>query len=348
MNPKTPSPWWCVSALCWTKERGVLDRGRAPQKGASVGYDGGSDAQQEEVRGVADEVGINVSLVGRLVAAQFPQWADLPVEPVELDGWDNTTFRLGQDMSVRLPSAARYVPQVEKEHRWLPKLAPLLPLPIPVPLAKGLPGEGYPFPWSVYRWLDGEPASVERIDDLAGFATTLADFLTALGRIDPAGGPQPGRYNFFRGGPLAVYDAETRQAIAALDGRIDADAATAAWEAALAATWHGPPVWFHGDVASGNLLVEGGRLSAVIDFGTSGVGDPSCDLTIAWTLFGGESRDAFRTALRLDDATWARGRGWALWKALITLAGHIDTNPLEAGRALRVIEEVLVEHERDK
>jgi aminoglycoside phosphotransferase (APT) family kinase protein len=156
----------------------------------------------------------------------FPQWAALPVEPVEVDGWDNRTFRLGARMTVRLPSAARYAPQVEKEHRWLLKLAPLLPLPIPVPLAKGVPGEGYPYPWSVYRWIEGEPATVGRIADLVEFATALADFLTALQRIDPAGGPPPGRHNFFRGGPLMVYDAETRQAIAALNGRIDADAAT--------------------------------------------------------------------------------------------------------------------------
>jgi aminoglycoside phosphotransferase (APT) family kinase protein len=256
---------------------------------------------------VADEVDINVSLVGRLVAAQFPQWADLPVEPVEVDGWDNSTFRLGARMAARLPSAARYAPQVEKEHRWLPKLAPLLPLPIPVPLAKGFPGEGFPFNWSVYRWIEGETAAVGRIDNLVEFATELAEFLIALKRIDPAGGPSPGRHNFFRGGPLTVYDAETRQALAALEGRIDTGAASTVWEAALAAAWHGPPVWFHGDVAAGNLLVEGGRLSAVIDFGTSGVGDPSCDLAIAWTLFGGESRDAFRAALGLDDATWARG-----------------------------------------
>ena len=228
----------------------------------------------------------------------------------------------------------------------MPKLAPLLPLPIPVPLAKGAPADGYPWQWSVYRWLEGETATAERIADLRQFATALADFLTALQRIDSAGGPPPGRHNFFRGGPLTVYGAETRQAIAALEGKIDTDAASAVWEAALAATWHGSPVWLHGDVAAGNLLVQGGRLSAVIDFGTSGVGDPSCDLAIAWTLFGGESRDAFRAALQLDDATWARGRGWTLWKGLITLAEHIDTSPLEAGRARRVIDEVLADHER--
>jgi aminoglycoside phosphotransferase (APT) family kinase protein len=292
-----------------------------------------------------DREDIDVALVERLISAQLPQWADLPITPAVPQGWDNKTFRLGAQMSVRLPSAAPYASQVEKEHRWLPELAPHLPLPIPVPLAKGVPAEGYPFNWSVYRWLEGETASTERVDDLIEFATTLADFLAALQRIDPAGGPPPGRHNFFRGGPLTVYDAETRQAIAALNGRIDTDAATAVWEAALAATWHSPPVWIHGDVAAGNLLVEEGRLSAVIDFGTSGVGDPSCDLAIAWTLFGGESRDAFRAVLHVDDATWARGRGWVLWKCLITLEGHIDTNPQEAAKIRREIDDIIADHE---
>jgi aminoglycoside phosphotransferase (APT) family kinase protein len=290
------------------------------------------------------KVDINVSLVGQLVTTQFPQWADLPIKPVEFGGWDNRTFHLGEHMTVRLPSAAAYSLQVEKEHRWLPRLAPLLPLPIPVPLAMGGPADGYPWHWSVYRWLEGEIATIERIADLRQFATTLAQFLAALQRIDTAGGPPPGPHNFFRGGPLTIYGRETRQAIAALEGKIDTDSVTAVWEAALAATWRGSPVWFHGDVSAGNLLVERGRLSAVIDFGSSGVGDPACDLTIAWTLLSGESREAFCAALPVDDATWARGRGWALWKGLITLAGHISTNPLEAGKARRVIDEVLADH----
>lgn len=288
-------------------------------------------------------VRIDAALVRRLIAAQFPPWADLPVRPVEAGGWDNRTFRLGPRMTARLPSAEPYALQVEKEHRWLPKLAPLLPLPIPVPLAKGAPAGGYPWQWSVYRWLEGEPASVGGIADLRRFATDLAEFLNALRRSDPTGGPPPGRHNFFRGGPLTVYDAETRQAIAALEGRVDTGAASAVWQAALGAKWDGSPVWFHGDVAAGNLLVEDGRLGAVIDFGTSGVGDPACDLAIAWTLFGGESRDAFRAAMGLDDATWARGRGWTLWKALITLAEHIDTDPSQAAGARRVIDEVLAD-----
>jgi aminoglycoside phosphotransferase (APT) family kinase protein len=298
----------------------------------------------EETSG--DDVPIDAALVRRLIAAQFPQWADLPVEPVAFGGWDNRTFHLGDRMTVRLPSARRYSLQVEKEHRWLPRLAPLLPLPIPVPLALGRPGEGYPWDWSVYGWLAGEIATRASIADLAEFATTLAQFLVALQRIDAAKGPPPGPHNFFRGGPLTVYDGETRQAIAALGGRIDADAATAVWESALAATWRGEPVWVHGDVSAGNLLVQAGRLSAVIDFGSSGVGDPACDLAIAWTLFDEPSRAAYRAALPLDDATWARGRGWTQWKALITFAGMSGANPLAAGEARRTLDAVLADHHR--
>jgi aminoglycoside phosphotransferase (APT) family kinase protein len=292
----------------------------------------------------ATKVDINASLVGQLVTAQFPQWADLPIRPVKLDGWDNRTFRLGEDMSVRLPSAERYSAQVEKEQRWLPRLAPDLPLPIRVPLAMGVPANGYPWHWSVYQWLEGENATSERIDDLHRFATMLGRFLSALQQIEPAGGPPPGQHNFFRGGPLATYDGETRDAIASLHGKIDTDAVTAVWESALKATWHGTPVWLHGDVSAENLLVRGGRLRAVIDFGSSAVGDPASDLTIAWTLFSEESREAFRAALPVDRATWARGRGWALWKGLITLAEHIDTDPSEAGNARRAIDEILGDH----
>ena len=278
---------------------------------------------------------ITLGLVSELVATQFPLWATLPVRPVPLDGWDNTTFRLGDDMVVRLPSAERYVAQVEKEHRWLPRLAGELPLPIPHPLARGVPGAGYPFPWSVYRWLDGEPASAGTVPDLVLFATDLGAFLTALYRIDPDGGPAAGAHNFFRGGPVTTYDAEARAAIDALTGVIDARAARAIWEAAVSAPQAVVPVWVHGDVAGSNLLVVERRLSAVIDFGCSAVGDPACDLVVAWTLFSGESRRAFRAALALDDATWARARGWALWKAAITLAREQHSGPDAASAARR-------------
>lgn len=287
---------------------------------------------------------IDAALVRGLIAAQFPQWAGLDIAPLLPGGWDNRTFHLGQDMTVRLPSAASYALQVEKEQVFLPKLAPHLPLPIPVPLARGVSGEGYPWPWSVYRWLPGETAADERIGDLTIFAEDLARFLVALREVDASGGPLPGAHNFFRGGPPAHYDAETRRALAALEGRIDTEAARKVWEAALSADWQGAPVWFHGDISWGNLLVEDGRLSAVIDFGTSGIGDPACDLAIAWTLFRGESREVFRAGMGLDAGTWARGRGWTLWKALIVYAGLPGTNSAEAEKSRKMIEEVLADH----
>jgi aminoglycoside phosphotransferase (APT) family kinase protein len=263
----------------------------------------------------------DLETVRRLIAAQFPQWAHLPVRPVDVGGWDNRTFHLGDTMSVRLPSAAPYALAVAKEHRWLPVLAPRLPLPIPVPLAQGAPGEGYPHPWSVRRWIDGVPALGATVTDLTAFAGQVAAFLVALRAVDPTGGPGPGLHNWYRGGPLAHYDADTRRAVADLGAEIPAARVTALWEEALDATDDGPPVWFHGDVAAGNLLLRGGALGAVIDFGTCGVGDPACDLVLAWTMFAGESRQAFRDTLGVDAGQWARGRGWALWKALITYRG---------------------------
>jgi aminoglycoside phosphotransferase (APT) family kinase protein len=287
---------------------------------------------------------IDAAVAARLVAAQFPEWADLPVVPVEQPGWDNRTFRLGDTMTVRLPTAAGYMVSVGKEHTWLPRLAPQLPLPIPVPLALGAPDDGYPWPWSVRRWIDGHVSSRERIRDLVAFARDLAAFLVALQRIDPTGGPAAGVHSFYRGASLRVYDAETRAAIRTLGSRIDSRAATEAWEAALAATWTGTPVWFHGDVAAGNLLLDDhGDLAAVIDFGTSGVGDPACDLVIAWTLLEGESRAEFRRLVPADDSMWARGRGWALWKALIMIASP-NTGPGGLEEAARVTDAVLAEH----
>ena len=235
-----------------------------------------------------DKADITPELVSRLVAAQFPRWAGLPVRRVEPGGWDNVTFRLGPGLSARLPSADCYAAQVGKEHRWLPFLA-RLPLPIPEPVAMGAPGCGYPWPWSVYRWLEGDPATTGRVGNLSRFAAELADFLAALYRVDPSGGPPPGPHNFFRGGPLAVYHAETMEAIAALGDEVDAGCAAEVWRAALAAPWPGPPVWVHGDVSPENLLTAAGRLSAVIDFGCCAVGDPACDTAIAWTFFSGRA-----------------------------------------------------------
>jgi aminoglycoside phosphotransferase (APT) family kinase protein len=246
-------------------------------------------------------------------------------------------------MSVRLPSAGQYALQPGKEHRWLPVLAGHLPLRIPEPLARGLPGCGYPWQWSVCRWLEGDAATIGGVTDLGQFAAGLAGFLAALHQVDSSGGPPPGEHNFFRGGPLAVYDGETREAIAVLDDEIDAGRATEVWEAALGAAWHGPPAWVHGDVSPENLLTVQGRLSAVIDFGCSAVGDPACDTAIAWTFFSGESRRMFRARLPVDKATWARGRGWALWKALIVLVRGLKDDPDDVTETRRVLREVLAD-----
>ncbi|MBI5283530.1 MAG: aminoglycoside phosphotransferase family protein [Chloroflexi bacterium] len=293
----------------------------------------------------ADEVHTDVPLVRRLLAAQFPQWADLPIERVASAGTDNAIYRLGGDMAVRLPRIAGATGQIEKERLWLPKLAPHLPLAIPVPLAVGDPGEGYPWQWCISPWLDGDDATAEHLRDLGEAAVDLAAFIAALQRIDTTGGPAPGRHNFFRGVPLAMRDTYTRDAISRLDGIVDTGAVTAAWEAALQApAWDRPPVWVHGDLLPGNLLAARGRLSGVIDFGGLGVGDPAVELIVAWTLFSGESRDAFRAALSADDATWARGRGWALSTAVVALPYYLNTNPAIVARSRHQIEEVLAEH----
>ena len=286
-------------------------------------------------------VHIDVPLVRRLVADQFPDWADLPIRPVKVGGHDNRTFHLGDEMSIRLPSAQRYAAHLKTEQAWLPKLAQLLPLPIPMPLAMGEPAHGYRWNWSINTWLAGESAATERIVDLGQFAKDLANFLNALQRIDTKGAPLPGLDNFFRGGELSVYDAETRDCIRELRDVVDTKAATAIWQSALRASWLGLPVWTHGDVASGNLLVERGRLCAVIDFGQLAAGDPACDVAIAWTLLTEPSRRIFRTELSVDEATWMRGRGWALWKALLELRTRRQSDPVDAARAQRVISDIL-------
>ncbi|GAA2250402.1 aminoglycoside phosphotransferase family protein [Streptomyces amakusaensis] len=274
-----------------------------------------------------ESVTCDETLVRGLLAAQFPQWAQLPLTPVPRPGVDNTTFRLGGALSVRLPRYERWAGQVEREHRWLPELAPHLPLPISQPLAKGEPGEGYPHPWSVYRWLDGERATPQGLADPVEAAQELAGFIAALRRIDAADGPGPQWSNAFRGVPMGddrdsiAAAARVLPKLAALrtsgpaapGGPLDPDGAAAVWEAALAApAWDRPPVWTHGDLAEGNLLSADGALSAVIDFGTLGVGDPAVDLLPAWTFLPSPAREPFRAALDTDDATWARGRGWAL------------------------------------
>jgi aminoglycoside phosphotransferase (APT) family kinase protein len=293
----------------------------------------------------ADEVDVDEALVRRLVAEQLPHWADLTIELVPDWGTDNALYRLGDDMVVRLPRIPRATLALDKEIAWLPRLAPHVPLAIPVPLAFGEPGDGYPFKWSVYTWLQGETASPERIDDETRAAIDLAQLIAALQRIDAADGPPPGEHNVFRGVPLAVRDGSTRASLAALAGRVDSDAATAAWEEALAAPdWPHEPVWVHGDLDSRNLLVAGGRLSGVVDWGCLGVGDPACDVAVVWKMLTADTRDAFRAELAVDDATWARSRGWALSQAVNVSSYYtLETNPVLLREAEQWLAEVLAE-----
>jgi aminoglycoside phosphotransferase (APT) family kinase protein len=291
-----------------------------------------------------DEVDTDVLLVRRLLASQFPQWADLPLTPVRSAGTDNAIYRLGSDMVVRLPRIHWAVGQVEKEHSLLPFLAPFLPLAIPVPLAMGEPGEGYPWQWSVYEWLEGESATIERIADPCQAAIDLAQFLAALQRIDTTGELLAG-HNLRDVPSLATRDTNTRSAIAALDGMIDTNIALQVWEEALMAPeLTQAPVCIHGDLLPGNLLVHRNCLSAVIDFGGLGVGDPACDLKIAWGLFKDESREVFRKALAVDDAMWTRGRGYALSQAVIFIPYYLKTNPVGVSNARRMLNEVFADY----
>ncbi|MEV0383796.1 aminoglycoside phosphotransferase family protein [Nonomuraea sp. NPDC050643] len=293
----------------------------------------------------AGEADIDDDLVRRLLTGQFPQWADLPLQPFPSPGTVNAVYRLGEHLAVRLPRVEWGVDDVETEHRWLPRLAPLLPVPIPEVLGKGVPAEGFPWPWSVCRWLAGANPVEGRLDDPEAVAKDLARFVAAFRRVELPGGPAA-----YRGGPLERLDAATREAIGRLGelmdelegGPIDTAAATAAWESALRAPAHaGPPVWVHADLMPGNLLVEDGRLTGVIDFATAGVGDPACDLIAAWNLFPPAAREVFRDALGADDAMWERGRGRALSMALVQLPYYLETNPSIAANARHVIDAVL-------
>jgi aminoglycoside phosphotransferase (APT) family kinase protein len=285
----------------------------------------------------ADELPTDAGLVRRLLATQFPDWAELPVARVPSSGTDNALYRLGDELVVRLPRIGWAVGGVDREVEWLPRLARHLPLEVPAPVAKGVPGEGYPWPWAVYRWLEGENAVLGALADADGLARELGRFVRALRAIDRTGAPPAGRAK-----PLAERDAETRAALADLRGLIDTGPPAAAWEEALGApAWDGEPTWIHGDLMPGNLLLREDRLAAVIDFAGVGLGDPAVDLIVAWNLLPAGARDVYRGELDVDDTTWARGRGWALSVALIQLPYYWETNRALAGNARHVLRELL-------
>ncbi|MEV0373318.1 aminoglycoside phosphotransferase family protein [Streptomyces sp. NPDC050636] len=286
---------------------------------------------------------IDAALARRLVDTQFPQWAELPLRLLDPAGSDHVIYRLGEDLSVRLPRHAGAIRQAMKESEWLPGLAPHLPLAIPVPVGVGEPDFDYPWPWAVSGWLDGEVATAEALADSSRAAVQLAEFLTALQEFVLEDFPLDDAREDLTGRPLADRDRATRAAIAEVDGTFDAAAMTELWDAALSAPgWDRPPVWFHGDFHTGNLLTVNGRLSAVIDFGGLGIGDPACDLTIAFTLMSAGSRAAFRATLGVDDATWTRGRGWALATGLNAYTSYAAVNPRVAAQTTRQITEALI------
>lgn len=290
---------------------------------------------------------IDKTLVQQLIHEQFPTWRNLSITAVKTSGWDNRTFHLGNKLLVRFPSAKEYASQVEKEQYWLPKLAPLLPLQIPTPIAKGKPTPLYPYAWSIYQWIEGSTASTVSNLNRDLFAVDLANFLITLQHIDTNNAPVSGKQNFYRGSPLSIYDNETKQALQLLHGKINTALALDIWNTAKATNWQQPAVWLHGDINPDNLLIKNGRLSAVIDFGQLGVGDPACDLAIAWTFFRGESRNTFRQTQNIDNDTWLRGTAWALWKALIIVSGLAGSNENVVKQSVYVLDEILTGNVND-
>jgi len=284
------------------------------------------------------EVGIDAGLVRRLVDGQFPRLAGLPVSAVQSTGTVNAIYRLGDHLCARLPRVQKYAGDLEDELRWLPWLAPQLSLRVPEPVATGHPAGGYPFPWAIYRWIDGQPYADELVEDERRAATDLAQFVAELRAIDPAGAPRAGRR------PLRELDDATRTAIDSSRSVIDGDAVAAAWERALEApAWEGTPVWIHTDLLRPNLLADGGRLSAVIDFGEAGIGDPAADVIAAWSVFGPAGRETFRGVLDVDDGTWNRARGFALHQAAMIIPYYPETNPGFVALAKRTVDEVLAD-----
>jgi aminoglycoside phosphotransferase (APT) family kinase protein len=286
----------------------------------------------------AAELVVTPDTVRRLLADQLPALAALPVRPVSSVGTVNAVFRLGDDLCVRVPRVPAWAESLDREWRWLPELAPHLPLAVPEPVAWGRPGDGYPLHWGVLRWIEGEPYADDVVADEVAAARALAGFVAAMRRVDAAGAPVAGRR------PLRELDHQTRAAIASVPDLLDARATTAAWQRALdAPVWTGAPTWIHGDLLPPNLLVRDGRLVAVIDFGGAGGGDPATDVIAAWSVFGPAGRQAYREALDVDDATWERARGIALHQAALIVPYYRHSNPRFTAVALRTVGQVLAD-----
>jgi aminoglycoside phosphotransferase (APT) family kinase protein len=284
----------------------------------------------------ADEISVNRELVTKLIADQFPDWSHLEIAPANSVGTDNVIFRLGDHLGIRLPKIHWAVHQVDTELSVLPRLAAELPVQLPMPVAKGEPVIDYPYSWLVYEWLDGQ--DLERADsvDSLQLATDLSEFVIALHRIRTEDAPKYGRL-------LASQDEATRKAFRQLDGSFDTGRLLETWTEALEAEpWDGPPVWLHGDLLPGNILVRDGRLYGVIDWSATGAGDPARDLMMAWAL-PSKAREVYRQALSPDDATWTRGKGWVVSQCAQYIPYYAETIPLAVAGATRRLRAVLDE-----
>ncbi|MFI4919676.1 MAG: aminoglycoside phosphotransferase family protein [Legionellales bacterium] len=286
---------------------------------------------------------ITPELARKLIAEQFPEYAHLPITSVEKQGHDNRTYRLGSDMLIRMPTAESYALKVPKEQALLPKIMRHLSVSIPVPIKMGAASQAYPYPFSIYKWLEGVSINLLVLDNgcLEKLASDLARFLKELQSIDNVEGPAPGQHNWWRGDHISVYDKGAREQISELSTVIDESKAIKLWERACETKWNQPPVWIHGDFAIGNMLLKDSRLSAIIDFGGMALGDPACDLVIAWTFLNEKARDIFFQKMALDEDTWLRAKAWALWKATFELCQVADKNSPNAVIQKRIIEDVI-------
>jgi aminoglycoside phosphotransferase (APT) family kinase protein len=287
----------------------------------------------------ADEVSVNDATVRVLLKEQFPRWADESLVRMNDSGTDSAIYRLGDDMGIRLPRIHWAEAQIEKECRWLSTLAIGLPVAVPVPLAEGRPGHGYLFPWLIYPWLEGtslDRTTVENSDDLA---EELGRFVLALEQLPTDDGPPPNS----RGLPMAPFDESVQWALDQLDGLIDVDRARQVWQSALeAGPWPHEPVWVHGDLLPGNILVRDGRLRGVIDWSGAGVGDPACEAMVAWA-FPPSARRTYRQTLGFDEATWARARGWVIQQTALYIPYYANTLPEAVDQATARLNEALID-----
>lgn len=284
-----------------------------------------------------------LDLARKLIAEQFHEYSHLPITDVEKQGHDNRTYRLGEYMLIRMPTAEDYALKVPKEQELLPQLAKRLSVSIPAPIKMGKPSADYPYPFSIYKWLPGKSINLLTLTahDKEQLAVDLANFLKELQAMKDVEGPEPGQHNWWRGDHVSVYDKGAREQIAELAEIIEVGQALSLWDQACATKWDKQPVWIHGDFAIGNILMDGGKLSAVIDFGGAAVGDPACDLVIAWTYLSGKARETFISKMDMDADTWLRASAWALWKATFELCQIADKNSNESEVQQQIILNVL-------